>query len=273
VKASTPTPAPPQAGSAKAQGDLWGSAAKDWSELSAAMVTPLYHAALNLARVGRGTTLLDVGCGSGEVLALAHFRGADAIGIDAAPALVHIARQRAPHADVREGDMEDLPYKDESVDAITYVNTLQFARDPGHALREGARVLAPGGRLVAAVWAEPERCGLARVMKAVADALPQKPPGGGPFSLSAPTALADLVKQAGLKPVETVEVPTPFLYFNEDHAIGSILSTGPAQGAIRAVGAGPIRRAALAGLEPFRRPDGTFAFDNVMRCVVATSHP
>ena len=63
---------------------------------------------------------------------------------------------RLPEADLREGDMEELPFEEDAFDAVIGVNAFQFAGEPGRALREAARVLGPGGRLVASLFAAPE---------------------------------------------------------------------------------------------------------------------
>jgi ubiquinone/menaquinone biosynthesis C-methylase UbiE len=67
--------------------------------------------------VTSGTRLLDAGCGAGLLALLASFRGAEVSALDASPGLLAIARQRLPHADVREGDLEALPFADGSFSA------------------------------------------------------------------------------------------------------------------------------------------------------------
>jgi ubiquinone/menaquinone biosynthesis C-methylase UbiE len=84
---------------------------------------------------GPGIRLLDVGCGSGLTLVLAEERGAIPSGLDISPGLLEIARERLSRADLREADMESLPFKDAAFDAVTGVNAFQFAGDP-RAVRE-----------------------------------------------------------------------------------------------------------------------------------------
>src|SRR5947209_19847171 len=105
-------------GSATLQGHLWGGAADDWAELQEPIAVPLWEAMLDAGSVGPGTFLLDAGCGAGGASLLAASRGAFVNGIDAAAALVAIARQRVPDGDFQIGDLEVLPYADSTFDAV-----------------------------------------------------------------------------------------------------------------------------------------------------------
>jgi ubiquinone/menaquinone biosynthesis C-methylase UbiE len=64
---------------------------------------------------------------------------------DASPGLLANARQRLPAADVREGDLEALPFADASFDAVTAVNSIFYAEDMAVAMRELVRVVRSGG--------------------------------------------------------------------------------------------------------------------------------
>ena len=63
------------------------------------------------------TELLDAGCGAGLALQIAAKRGATVTGFDASAALLEIAAERVPGADLRRGDLESLPYGDARVRA------------------------------------------------------------------------------------------------------------------------------------------------------------
>src|ERR1700721_1175567 len=148
---------PPVSAAAQVQRRLWGTDPRAWAELAEAHNQPLFEAVLDAARISPGTRLLDVGCGSGLTLVLAKARGARPSGLDISPGLLDVARDRLPDADLRAGDMEFLPFGDAAFDAVTGVNAFQFAGDPRNALREAARVTRPGGRVVASLFAAPER--------------------------------------------------------------------------------------------------------------------
>ena len=91
-------------GSSELQGKLWGAAARDWAELFEPTSMPIWEAMLDSAEVGQGTRFLDLGCGGGGASVLAAKRGAQVAGLDAAEALLDIARERLPDGNFRVGD-------------------------------------------------------------------------------------------------------------------------------------------------------------------------
>ena len=103
-----------------------------------------------------GQTVLDVGCGSGVFLRAAADHGATVCGLDASAALLEIARERVPEADLCQGDLQQLPYVDDSFDAVCGFNSFFFADDMVAALREAGRVAKPGAPVVIQVWGRPE---------------------------------------------------------------------------------------------------------------------
>jgi ubiquinone biosynthesis O-methyltransferase len=96
--------------------------------------------------------VLDAGCGDGALVCAMASRGADVSGVDPDPAMLAAARSRAEKAGLRATFLEDrverLPFPDASFDVVTSVTVLCFVPDTAGAVREMARVLRPGGRLV-----------------------------------------------------------------------------------------------------------------------------
>jgi SAM-dependent methyltransferase len=227
-------------GSAEVQGRLWGAAAADWAELGEPAGTPIYEAAFDAMGVTTGTRLLDVGCGAGLALQLAHKR------------------------------VEVLPYADDSFDAVTAFNSVQYATDPVRALREIKRVATPGAPVAVATWGDPERCEGRVLIAALGALLPPPPPGaGGPFALAAPGALEALVETAQLSAERAIDVPTPFVYADLATGVRASLSSGPARAAIDQVGEERAREAVTAALDQFVQAGGTVRLDNVFRVVFA----
>src|SRR5688500_13099405 len=104
--------------------------------------------------VAAGCAVLDVGCGTADVLAgLAAVATAQgrAVGVDASEQMLAVAQQRARAAgvslDLRVGDATELDFEDGSFDVVRSERTLQWVSDPARAVAEMVRVLRPGGRI------------------------------------------------------------------------------------------------------------------------------
>lgn len=98
-------------------------------------------------------TLLDCGTGTGRMLELLARRADRAIGIDLSPAMLAVARANLErtgmrNAELRQGDIYALPVGRDACDLVLIHQVLHYLDDPGRALREATRVLAPGGRLM-----------------------------------------------------------------------------------------------------------------------------
>jgi ubiquinone/menaquinone biosynthesis C-methylase UbiE len=93
-------------------------------------------------------SVLDAGCGTGELCRRLADRGARMSGIDLCPGLLARARSLAPDAALARADAHALPFSAARFDLATSVLVLHYLEDPGRALAELARVVRPGGRLV-----------------------------------------------------------------------------------------------------------------------------
>src|SRR6476620_3768440 len=200
-------------GTAAIQGPLWSERAEDWATVHEHNMAPVYNAVLDLVHAAAGVDILEVGCGGGTALKLAADRGANTAAIDAASAFVQITRDRVPDADVRVGDLQFLPYEDESFDVVKGFNAFQYAADPLAALAEARRVLRPGGLVSALVWGPAEECELAPHLQAVGALMPPPPAGApGPFSCSAPGALRALLEERGFEVTVVGDAAAAFNY-------------------------------------------------------------
>jgi ubiquinone/menaquinone biosynthesis C-methylase UbiE len=90
--------------------------------------------------------VVDVGCGAGRAVAELADRGARAMGIDVDDHMIALARQRWPHGEFRVGDPNALPLEDGKVAGYRADKVVHTLADPGRALAQARRVLAPGGR-------------------------------------------------------------------------------------------------------------------------------
>jgi len=98
-----------------------------------------------LPAAGKGARLLDVGCGTGHHLAELRARGYDAAGVDGSAEMLEHARTLNPGAEIRQADVEALPFANASFDYVLCVEVLRYLPDPRACVREMARVLKPGG--------------------------------------------------------------------------------------------------------------------------------
>src|SRR5947209_9994319 len=94
--------------------DVWGVASRDWAAIQEKTLCPLFAAVLEAAGVGSGSKVLDVACGTGLFCLMATKRGSIVAGLDASPGQLVVAHERLPNADLREGEMEVLPFPAES---------------------------------------------------------------------------------------------------------------------------------------------------------------
>jgi SAM-dependent methyltransferase len=255
---------------ATVQRRLWGTDPQAWAELAEAHNRPLFEAVLNAADVRAGTRVLDVGCGSGLTLVLAGERGAHASGIDISPGLLGIARERLPAADLREGDMESLPFDADAFDAVLGINAFQFAGDPERALRETARVVRPGGRVVASLFAAPERSQGTVVHEAMSALIPPEQAGDhAPYALSAPGNLEAALHAAGLTVVADGEVGCAWRYASMDDAVRGLLCSAGGARATEAAGEKRVRAVLVDAMRPFEHGGGV-TMRNTFRWVAAT---
>jgi SAM-dependent methyltransferase len=132
----------------------------DWGagsyETTAAELEPVAHAVVQRALLSAGDDVVDLACGTGNAALLAAARGARVVGVDAAPRLLEVAHRRAQaqgvEVDLRRGDLLALPVDDAAADVVLSVFGVIFAPEPGLSLREIARVLRPGGRILLSAW-------------------------------------------------------------------------------------------------------------------------
>ena len=257
-------------GTSEEHGRLWGARARDWADFMEGTVRPVFEAVLERTHVGPATRYLDAGCGSGMAAQMAAARGAVVAGVDAAEAMLAIARERVPAGDFRVGDLEALPFADESFDVVTGFNSLQYAGNPVAALREAGRVTKRDGVVVVMTFGDPAGMGAAALVTALKPLLPPAPPTApGPFALSDETALRRFATDAGLKPVEVFDVDSPWVYADEAAALRGLASTGNAIRAIERTSEDAVRQAYAKAIAPFVQADGSVRASAWFRCLLA----
>jgi SAM-dependent methyltransferase len=256
---------------AQEQAAVWGTDARGWADYAEGHNEPLFVRVLDAAGVGEGTRLLDVGCGSGRALLLGRDRGADVTGIDVTQPLLDVARERVPEARLLLAEMDVLPFDDTSFDAVIGVNAFQFAADPLVALAEASRVLAPDGRLVASLFAEPERSESTAIHQALSGLVPSSTvaPTHTPYLLSEPGNLEAAVQAAGLDILDGGEVPCTWAYANADDAVRGLLASAGGARAAAVAGRPAVDAAIRTAVRPFTRGDGSIRMHNTFRWLSA----
>jgi len=226
---------------------------------------PLHARVLDLARVGAGTTVLDMGCGPGTFAAAAVARGARVVGIDVDRSAVVAATAAVPGADFRVGDAHDPPPG--PFDLVAAVQLLQHVANPLAVLRAAARV---GGAVAVTTWGPEETCDVRAFGEALAAWLPPRRAPAGPPSLTDPARLRKIVGLAGLTIAAEDEVECPFTYPDEDAVLGPLLASGIGRAAAARAGERAVREAILTRLEVNRTRTRGYVLRNRFRVLLAT---
>jgi SAM-dependent methyltransferase len=168
---------------------------------------PVVEQVIARATLRPGQRVLDLGTGTGSVALRAASLvapGGQILGVDLSPEMLVVARQRVAvlgldHCRFREGRGEALPADAGAFDVLLASLSLMYVIDRAAAAREIARVLRPGGRFVAAVWAGPEQCDLVLFQQTAGRFAPPPPvPGVGPGALADPTPFLAQLADAGI---------------------------------------------------------------------------
>ena len=109
----------------------------------------LVDAFVQLSRLKPGARVADLGCGSGAFTHLLRRAGYDCVGLDISAKLVELGRSKYPDIEFFEGDVEQLPFPDASLDGILLSGVVHHLPDPSRCAAEVCRVLRPGGKFVA----------------------------------------------------------------------------------------------------------------------------
>lgn len=121
------------------------------AERTRSLRLPLYKA----ARVSAAKRILDVGCGSGHVTRdLCRLTQGTVVAVDSDPAMLTACREvlrGARNVTIQEADAHTLPFDDDSFDVVVANLFFMWAQDPRVAAREMARVVRPGGRVLASM--------------------------------------------------------------------------------------------------------------------------
>lgn len=218
---------------------------KTWNESLEAypiwedVLEPYTEPLLKGAGIEPGHRVLDVGTGPGlPALLISERVGPDGevVGIDLSDAMIEEARRRAkrtPAENVRFEvmDAEDLDFEDGSFDRVVCRFGLQIMTVPEAVVEEAFRVLAPGGRFAANVWASPgERSPALHAM--VGPMLRHcEPDEDGylptPYELGGPGTLAEMLEEAGFADVSSERLRYDMTFADADAYLEAALEGSP----------------------------------------------
>lgn len=251
-------------------GEAWSHAAVDWAYRFEPYADEAIERVFGRLGVSADTELCDIACGAGFALGRAARRGATVAGLDAAPALVDIAARRAPGADLRVGDMFDLPWEDASFDVATSFNGVWGGCQD--ALIEARRVLRAGGGIGLTFWGPGDQLDIRDFFIALGGSLP--PVGEEMISLASigtPGVVEEMLTNAGFASIERWETPSVLEFPDERAAWQTMRSPGLVVPALEHLGDSGLRDLLMPTLEPFRAPDGSYRVVNALTCVTATA--
>ncbi len=256
-------------GSASRWGPLWGARPADWA-INEDLQAPTYEAALVRTGLQAGWHVLDVGCGAGAFLGIVAARGGVAHGLDASESLIAFAHDRVPAADLRVGEMEDLPWEDDTFDLVTGFNSFFFANDMVAALRDARRVAKPGAQVVIQVWGAHERCDLEAMKQIARPFLPPRPPDAPPDpDLSQPGVLRGIALEAGLTPESEFDASVTIEYPDTETLERALVAVAGLAVIVGPEREAEFKQAIVDGLAPYRNAEGAYRLSNEFHYLIA----
>ena len=191
-------------------------------------------------------------------------------GVDPSVNLLTIARDRMPTADFRIAEIEELPFPNAEFDAAISINAIQYAANPQVALHELGRVCRRDGRVVVAVFSDPERCDMAHVYRAIRALFERPRPAPVPSSYRRKPTLRNLVHSVRQLQFDSIaEVDCPYECPDIETAVRGLMAAGGTWRAVEIVGEDRVREAVRESIRQFQTETGAVRMLNRFRYAVA----
>lgn len=200
---------------------------RKWDDFTMEFMKPMGDEIIRSLELKDTDTVLDVAAGTGEPgLTIAGIvTNGKVIITDLAEGMLEVARDNAAKKGITNYetvlcDVCELPFEDETFDAVSCRFGFMFFPDMLMAAKEMVRVLKPGGVIASSVWSVPDKnfwvtATMSTINKNMQ--LPAPPPGApGMFRCGSPGFLAELFRQAGLKHVTEKEITGRIRYGSND---------------------------------------------------------
>ena len=169
---------------------FFAGAAGEWDRLRSDLYGERFTTAALAALLPSDWTIADLGCGTGQLVAQLAPNAKRIIGVDSSPAMRKAATKRTAkmrNVELLEGELEDLPIKDDTCDAALLVLVLTYIEEPPRVLAEMRRIIKPGGKAVIIDLLQHDRDDFRRDMQ-------QRWPGLDPASLTSQLKKAGFAK-------------------------------------------------------------------------------
>ncbi len=192
---------------------------KKWDDLTMDFLNPMGQEIIKAVKPDGNEVILDIAAGTGEpgLTIATMLDGGKVVITDLAEDMLAIARENAASRNIsnietKACDVCDLPFEDNSFDAISCRFGFMFFPDMQLAANEMLRVLKPGGKIATSVWNIPEKnfwvtATMGTIMKNMELPLP---PSGAPgmFRCCKPGLMKEIFEKAGFKNITEKEVPS-----------------------------------------------------------------
>jgi ubiquinone/menaquinone biosynthesis C-methylase UbiE len=166
-----------------------------------------------------GSRVLDVAAGNGNATLAAAHRWCEVTSTDYVPALLEAGRKRAEAEGLtitfQEADAENLPFPDNSFDAVLSTFGVMFTPDQQKAAAELVRVCKPGGKIGLANWTPEGYIG--QLFKTIGKYVPPAPGMKSPALWGTPARIEELFGAAGK--IQTASRIFTFRYLSPQHFI------------------------------------------------------
>ncbi|MGQ7944584.1 class I SAM-dependent methyltransferase [Flavobacterium sp. WC2509] len=190
---------------------------KKWDELTMDFLKPMGDEIIRLLNLKNDAIVLDIAAGTGEpgLTIASHLNKGKVIATDLAEGMLEVAQENAKKRGIKNfqtivSDVSELPFADNTFDAISCRFGFMFFPDMLLAIKEMVRVLKPGGKIATAVWNVPEKnFWITATMGTINKNMETSPPlpgAPGMFRCAKAGFMSDLFSQAGLKNISENEV-------------------------------------------------------------------
>lgn len=190
---------------------------KKWDELTMDFLKPMGDEIIRLLNLKEDDMVLDIAAGTGEpgLTIASGLKGGKVTATDLSDGMLQVARENAAKRGIKNfetvvSDVSEMPFDDNTFDAISCRFGYMFFPDMQLAANEMVRVLKTGGRLATAVWSGPEKNFWVTAIASTIQKnmqLPAPPPGSpGMFRCAEPGLMKNILREAGLKNIKESEV-------------------------------------------------------------------